>query len=255
MKNDPEQELSVLIVDDERLAREKLRGLLKKHWNVRIAGEARNADEAEKMIAEIRPDLVFLDIQMPGGSGFDLLERLEDPPFIVFVTAYDRFAIRAFEVNALDYLLKPVDPERLEKALRRMAYRTKKEENSDIHFFPSDRVFLKTGNKVQFIQLGDIAAIVAEGNYTHVMTIRGKKYIVHFPLNYWEKRLPKDIFVVLSRSLIINRHHIQSWSSKARNAELYLVGIRTPFYLGRAAYQRFKALKVTTYISRQSNHH
>jgi len=116
MKNEPGQELSVLIVDDERLAREKLRGLLKRHWNVRIAGEAKNSAEAEEMIREVRPDLVFLDIQMPGGSGFDLLERLEDPPFIVFVTAYDQFAIRAFEVNALDYLLKPVDPERLEGA-------------------------------------------------------------------------------------------------------------------------------------------
>ena len=242
MKNDPERELSVLIVDDERLAREKLRGLLKKHWNVRIAGEARNADEAEEMIREAQPDLVFLDIQMPGGSGFDLLERLEDPPFIVFVTAYDRFAIRAFEVNALDYLLKPVDPERLKGALGRITYRTKKQVSNASLFYSSDRVFLKTGKKVQFVSLLDIAAIVAEKNYTHVMTIKGKRYIVHFPFHYWERRLPKDIFVVLDRSLMINRNHIQSWKTGSRNAELSLTGIRTPFYLGRSAYQRFKAM-------------
>lgn len=254
MKNDPEQELSVLIVDDERLAREKLRGLLKKHWNVRIAGEARNADEAEKMIGEAQPDLVFLDIQMPGGSGFDLLERLENPPFIVFVTAYDQFAIRAFEVNALDYLLKPVDPERLEGALGRIAYRTKREVNNDFRFFPSDRAFLKTGKKVRFVELKDIAAIVAEKNYTHVMTIRGKSYIVHSPFNYWRRRLPKDVFVVLDRSLMINRNHVQSWIIQSRAAELYLAGVQTPFRLGRAAYQRFKALKVTSYADRQCDH-
>ncbi|HOE16262.1 MAG TPA: response regulator transcription factor [Syntrophorhabdaceae bacterium] len=242
MKSEPERKLSVLIVDDERLAREKLRGLLKTHWNVRVAGEAKNADEAEKMIRAEQPDLVFLDIQMPGGSGFDLLERLEDPPFIVFVTAYDQFAIRAFEVNALDYLLKPVDPEQLERALGRITYRTKKQVSNASLFCSSDRVFLKTGKKVQFVPLLDIAAIVAEKNYTHVMTIKGKRYIVHFPFIYWEKRLPKDVFVVLDRSLMINRNHIQSWKTESRNAELFLAGIRTPFHLGRAAYQRFKAM-------------
>jgi len=95
----------------------------------------------------------------------------------------------------------------------------------------------------------DIAAIIAEKNYTHVMTIKGKKYIVHFPFNYWERRLPKDVFVVLDRSLMINRNHIQSWETGSRNAELSLTGIRTPFYLGRAAYQRFKALKVTSFAN------
>jgi len=249
VKNDPERELSVLIVDDERLAREKLRGLLKKHWNVRIAGEAKNAAEAEEMIREEQPDLVFLDIQMPGGSGFDLLERLEDPPFIVFVTAYDRFAIRAFEVNALDYLVKPVDPGRLKGALGRITYRTKKQVSNASLFYSSDRVFLKTGKKVQFVSLLDIAAIVADKNYTHVMTIKGKKYIVHFPFNYWERRLPKDVFIVLDRSLMINMHHIQSWTIQSRTAELYLVGVSTPFYLKRAAYQRFKALKVTSFAN------
>jgi len=253
-KNDPERELSVLIVDDERLAREKLRGLLKKHWNIRIAGEARNIDEAETMIAGTRPDLVFLDIQMPGGSGFDLLERLEDPPFIVFVTAYDAFAIRAFEVNALDYLVKPVDPERLEGSLRRIISKTSIPEETGGVLSRSDRVFLKTGKKIQFIPLTDIAAIVAEKNYSHVVTIRGKKHIVHFPFNYWERRLPKDVFVVLDRSLMINRYHVQSWTIQSRAAELCLMGVQTPFHLGRAAYKRFKALKVTSYADRKYDH-
>ncbi len=254
MKNDPEQELSVLIVDDERLAREKLRGLLKKHWNVRIAGEARNADEAEKMIGEAQPDLVFLDIQMPGGSGFDLLERLENPPFIVFVTAYDQFAIRAFEVNALDYLLKPVDPERLEGALGRAVSKTYTPGVTGGSLSHADRVFLNTGKRSLFLPVTKIAAITADKNYTNVIDIKGIRYMVRSSLRDWEKRLPKDVFVVLDRSLMINRNHVQSWIIQSRAAELYLAGVQTPFRLGRAAYQRFKALKVTSYADRQCDH-
>ncbi len=240
MKNVPEQEFSVLIVDDERLAREKLRELLKKHWNVRIAGEARNADEAETMITETRPDLVFLDIQMPGGSGFDLLERLEDPPFIVFVTAYDRFAIRAFEVNALDYLLKPVDPARLEEALKRATSKTHVPGKTGGAFSSSDRVFLSTGKKKFFLPITKIAAITADKNYTNVIDISGVRYMVRSSLRDWERRLPTDVFILLDRSLVINRNHIQSWKTRSRGAEVFLTGIATPFCLGRTGYQRFK---------------
>jgi len=252
VKNDPERELSVLIVDDERLAREKLRGLLKKHWNVRIAGEARNADEAEEMIREAQPDLVFLDIQMPGGSGFDLLERLEDPPFIVFVTAYDRFAIRAFEVNALDYLLKPVDPERLKGALGRAVSKTYTLGVTGGSLSHADRVFLNTGKRNLFLPVTKIAAITADKNYTNVIDIKGLRYMVRSSLRDWERRLPKDIFVVLDRSLMVNRNHIQSWETESRGAEVFLTGVPTPFYLGRTGYQRFKELVVAPLIENKS---
>jgi len=252
MKNNPEQELSVLIVDDERLAREQLRGLLKKHWNIRIAGEARNIDEAERMIADARPNLVFLDIQMPGGSGFDLLERLEDPPPVIFVTAYDTFAIRAFEVNALDYLVKPVDPERLEGSLRRVASKTHAPGEIGEALSYSDRVFLKTGKKNIFLPVMKIAAITADKNYTNVMDINGLRYMVRSSLRDWERRLPQDVFVVLDRSLMINRHHVQSWTIQSRGAEVFLTGIATPFYLGRTGYQRFKELVATLIIENKS---
>ncbi|OPY76706.1 MAG: Sensory transduction protein LytR [Syntrophorhabdus sp. PtaU1.Bin058] len=150
-------------------------------------------------------------------------------------------------MNALDYLVKPVDPQRLEESLKRVRHGTEKGEINAVHFAPSDRVFLKTGKKIQFIPLKDIAAIVAEKNYSHIMTIRGKRHIVHSPFNYWERLLPKDVFVALDRSLMINRYHVQSWTAQSRTAELYLMGVQTPFHLGRAAYQRFKALKVTSY--------
>jgi len=252
VKNDPELELSVLIVDDERLAREKMRGLLRKHWNVRIAGEARNVDEAEKMIIETRPGLVFLDIQMPGGSGFDLLERLEDPPFIVFVTAYDQFAIRAFEVNALDYLVKPVDPERLERSLKRVTSKTHTSGEMGGALSYSDRVFLNTGRKISFISVTRIAAITADKNYTNVIDVKGVQYMVRSSLKDWERRLPEDVFVVLDRSLMINRHHIQSWTTRSRGAEVFLTGISTPFYLGRTGYQRFKKFVIVPLMEKKT---
>ena len=105
--------MKTLIIDDERLARLELRRLLAAHPEVEIAGEARSGTEALEMIADLAPDLIFLDIQMPGMTGFELLESLEDVPQVIFTTAYDQYAIRAFEVNALDYLLKPIAPERL----------------------------------------------------------------------------------------------------------------------------------------------
>ncbi|HBL24160.1 MAG TPA: hypothetical protein DDZ40_08590 [Deltaproteobacteria bacterium] len=119
MKNDQQKEIRVLIVDDERLARANLKGLLEEHQYVRVVGEARNITEAEKILRELPVDLVFLDIQMPGGSGFDLLERLECRPNIVFVTAYDHYVTRALGSQALDCLLKPVDPDRLGESLQK----------------------------------------------------------------------------------------------------------------------------------------
>src|SRR6187455_901623 len=113
--------MRALIVDDERLARKELMKLLEEHPSIEIVGEAMNADEAEKMIEELNPDLLFLDIQMPGRTGFQLLESLDSAPLVVFTTAYDEFAIKAFEVNALDYLLKPIQPERLSEAISKLA--------------------------------------------------------------------------------------------------------------------------------------
>jgi two-component system LytT family response regulator len=240
MERTPEKRLRVLIVDDERLARENLADLLKGHPRVEIAGEARNAAEAEEKISLERPDLLFLDIQMPGGSGFDLLERLEDPPPVVFVTAYDQFAIRAFRVNALDYLLKPVDPDRLGDALKRATGRPGGPATPENSLSSTDRVFLSTGKRSLFLPVMEIAAITSDGNYTHVIDVRGKRHMVRTPLRIWEKRLPGDVFVTLDRSLMINRRHVRSWTVRSRKAEVRLAGVPAPFSLGRAAYRRFR---------------
>lgn len=242
MGNRDEQNLRVLIVDDERLARENLRDLLGDHPQILVVGEARNAAEAEKMIAAERPDLVFLDIQMPGGSGFDLLARLENPPLIAFVTAYDRFALRAFEVNALDYILKPIDLDRLRKCLRRVGSRIQGRETAGRALSCTDQVFLNTGSKAFFMPVMDIAAIRADGNYTQVIDVRGQRYMIRSSLREWGRRLPDDAFLTLNRSLIINRRHIRRWIDKSRKAALFLQGVPQPFCLGRAGYSRFKKL-------------
>src|SRR6201986_1471092 len=113
--------MRALIIDDERLARKELAKLLEEHPSIEVVGEAMNADEADKMIEELNPDLLFLDIQMPGRTGFQLLESLDSVPLVIFTTAYDEFALKAFEVNALDYLLKPIQPERLSEAISKLA--------------------------------------------------------------------------------------------------------------------------------------
>jgi len=248
MADEPKR-LPTLIVDDERLARENLRHLLAAHEEIVIIGEARNAAEARRMITDQHPGLVFLDIQMPGGSGFDLLEQLEFPPPIIFVTAFDEFAVRAFEVNALDYLLKPVEPERLSRAIRRVGQReTEPYGGAGLRF--TDRVFLDTGRQAVFLGVAEIAAIQAEGNYTQVISVNGRSYLVRIPLHHWETRLPADAFIVLDRSLLINRFHIRRYVLHTRRAEVYLGSIPQPFLLGRQGLRRFKE-QVLPYISKK----
>jgi len=193
------------------------------------------------MIADKRPDLVFLDIQMPGGSGFDLLERLEFPPPIIFVTAFDHYAIRAFDVNALDYLLKPVEPERLARAIARVKKREAESPGPAGLLCGTDRVFLDTGRQAVFLGVAEIAAIQAEGNYTQVININGRTYLVRVPLRHWETRLPEDTFILLDRSLLINRFQIKRYVLQTRRAEIYLGSIAQPFILGRQGLRRFKA--------------
>ena len=156
--------MKALIVDDEPLARRELRRLLAAHASIQIVGEAGNIDEARERIESLAPMIVFLDIQMPGGSGFDLLARLDRVPRIIFTTAYDRYAVKAFDVNALDYLLKPIEPERLAAALDKLQATTpaRREANGDSWI---EQLFLRDGPRCWFIPLREISVFSAEGNY------------------------------------------------------------------------------------------
>ena len=209
--------MRVLIIDDERLARKELANLLKHYVHVDILGEASNAEDAQKKIEKLHPDLIFLDIQMPEKNGFDLLSELTYVPRVIFVTAYDEFAIKAFEVNALDYLLKPVEPERLEQALKKIDTDIEETTEADItqkkRLQAGDQIFLKDGEKCWFVDLEDVRKFESEGNYVRVF-FNDHKPLILKSLNTLENRLDKKLFFRANRKFIINLHwidDIENW--------------------------------------------
>jgi two-component system LytT family response regulator len=207
--------MKTLIIDDERLARQELRSLLTAFPTLEITGECNNADNAIKMIKEQQPDLIFLDIQMPGKNGFELLKELPEAPKVIFVSAYDEHAIRAFEVNALDYLLKPVQPERLAEAVNKaMNNEEGKKENMNSSFMlnDEDQVFVKDGEKCWFVKLADIRLFESEGNYVRVF-FDGNRPLILRSLNNLDERLNPKSFFRASRKHIINL----KWVEKIEN--------------------------------------
>lgn len=201
----------VIIVDDERLAREEIRRYLEGR-PVEIFGEAENADDAAALIDSLKPDLIFLDIQMPGGSGFDLLETISHIPEVVFTTAFDQYAVKAFEVNAIDYLVKPVRAERFHQAMERVTQRL--QESSSIKQPGVSRLFVRDGNHFQFIDTAAIHLIESSGNYAKLF-YAGRKYYLKRSLNQLEKILDPSIFFRASRTALVNttlieRVHIQT---------------------------------------------
>lgn len=194
--------MKALLIDDERLARQELRSMLEVHSDIEIIGEAKDGHDALKKIADLQPDLLFLDIQMPGMTGFELLEQLDSSPQVIFVTAYDEHAIRAFEYSALDYLLKPVDGKRLNKAIQRA-----KEEFNAAEAISAEKVFLKDGDNCWFVSLDKVSFFTSVGNYTQVH-FETHKPLIRRSLNQLEQRLPEDSFFRTSRQHIINLAHV-----------------------------------------------
>ncbi len=215
--------MKALLIDDERLARNELRRLLAKHPHVVIAGEAANADEARERIAELTPDLVFLDIQMPGDDGFALLESLDPAlPQVIFTTAYDEFAVKAFEFNALDYLMKPVDPARLAAALEKLKTRAEGPAGGGAaplerpgRLAPEDKVFVREGERCWFVEVKSIRLMESEGNYTRVHFNDAQPQLFR-SLNAMEERLDPKAFFRANRRQIINLawiDRIEPWFS------------------------------------------
>ena len=203
------------MIDDERPARNEMKRLLSKFDQIQIVGEAANADEALSQIEKLNPDLMFLDIQMPGKSGFDLLEDLDFSPHVIFVTAYDEYALKAFEVNALDYLLKPVDEYKLKAAIDKINERMQlnsgsaADETKDQRVLNEDeRVFLKDGDKCWFVSLKDIRYFESNGNYVHVY-FEDQKPLVLKSLNKLEQKLSEKQFFRAGRKFIINLSYIE----------------------------------------------
>ena len=196
--------MRALIVDDERLARAELTRLLDKFPEIEIVSEASNGEEAIKLIEEHKPDLVFLDVQMPGMTGFEVLEHLHVVPNIIFVTAYDEYALKAFEVNALDYVLKPIELSRLEKAIEKVNSKSQKDDikaNQELNH--ESQIFIKDGEKCWFVKLDKVRMFESEGNYVRLYFDDSKPMILK-SLNNLEKRLNNKQFFRISRKYIIN---------------------------------------------------
>ena len=208
--------MRTLIVDDERLARNELKRLLEPYTKIDIVGEAANAEEALVMIEELQPELLFLDIQMPGKNGFELLSSIEGKsPEVIFTTAYDEYAIKAFEFNALDYLLKPIDSERLKETIHRIEENQSMPESSvqshervEKVLGESDQVFVKDGEKCWFVKLGKIRLFESMGNYVR-LHFDDQKPLVLKSLNNLEERLDPNTYFRANRKHIINLHWIE----------------------------------------------
>jgi two-component system, LytTR family, response regulator len=207
--------IKAIIIDDERLARNELKKLLLDFPEIEVIAEAANAAEGVEKIDSLNPDLIFLDIQMPGKTGFDMLSELERAPNVIFTTAYDEYALKAFEVNALDYLLKPVEPKRLADALQKLQVEEDKEPISD-HMISvnrsilneHDQVFVKDGERCWFVKLSDIRLFESVGNYAKVYFGPNKPLILK-SLNALEERLDEKVFFRANRKHIVNLRLIE----------------------------------------------
>jgi two-component system LytT family response regulator len=207
--------LKVILIDDERLARSELKRLLLDFPDIEVIAEAANANEGIEKIESLNPDLIFLDIQMPGKTGFDMLTQLEKAPHVIFVTAYDEYALKAFDVNALDYLMKPVEPKRLAEALLKVRQKEEEERlsyNNRGVLSEHDQVFVKDGERCWFVKLSDVRLFESVGNYAKVYFGSNKPLILK-SLNALEERLDEKAFFRANRKHIINVRKIEKIES------------------------------------------
>lgn len=244
--------LSAIVVDDERLARRELIRLLAAHPEIAIAGEAASVDEAAALVAAVDPDVVFLDIQMPRRSGFELLAAADVRGRVVFVTAHDVHAIRAFEVNALDYLLKPVHPARLATTIARLLASEPAADaplpapdeppaQDQARLEPDDHLFLTEGRVARFARVRSIVCIRGASDYSEIVLSDGKQLLLRRPLKEWEARLPPS-FARVHRSAIVNLDHVERVERDGDEYRVHLRGTSEPVALSRRQAQRLRGV-------------
>jgi len=236
-----DKKFTALIVDDEPLARSDLRAVLAGIKPIEIIGEADSVSSARDLLKKTDPDIVFLDIQMPGESGFDLLPDCGFDTHVIFVTAYSDFAIRAFEVNALDYLLKPVNEERLALTIRRLTAGVEEESRNMPALSRDDTMFVKLSDSFQFIRLSNIVKIEAADDYSVVFLLNGESHLTLKPMKDWEARLPDNTFARVHRSTIINMDQVarlEPWFNQAY--KVYLNNLHEPVTLSRRFFQEIR---------------
>jgi two-component system, LytTR family, response regulator len=256
--------LSALIVDDERLARRELRTLLDAHArSIAVVGEAASVREAARRVEALAPDVVFLDVQMPRQSGFELLDQVENTFRVVFVTAYDAYALRAFEVNALDYLLKPVHPDRLARTVGRLlapegdappdsprpdaprpdAPRPEAEpaDEGGRRLEPDDHLFLSFDRRARFVRVRAIVCVCGAGDYSEVVLEDGQRALVSRTLRQWEDRLPARAFVRIHRASIVNLDFVERVERSDDEAyAVFVRGVAEPLTMSRRQAARVK---------------
>lgn len=234
--------IRTVIVDDERLARHELSYLLAQHPDIEVVGEAGSVVEAVAVLESLHPDLVLLDIQMPKQTGFDLFERTEVTAAVIFVTAHNEFALRAFEVNALDYLMKPVNPTRLQQAIERFHQRSPHPAAPARALTYDDTIFVVLGNAPRFVKLASILCIEAEGDYSRLVGAGGSMGLVLKSLKDWEALLPERQFCRIQRSVIINCERVERFEPWFNSSyQVYLEHLPEPLTMSRRLAKRFRA--------------
>ena len=225
------KQYKTIIIDDERLARAELKSILSEYTEIDVVDEAQNGDEGIEKIRSLKPDLIFLDVNMPGMTGFEMLKKLDSIPHVIFVTAYDEFALKAFEVNALNYILKPVDVDRLNETIEKLKQIEELDFQSDTEntiqrdkqkLNTSDKVFIKDGEKCYFVKLADVRMFESDGNYVKVHFGKNRPLILR-SLNSFEEKLDPACFFRANRKFIINLdwvEKVENWFNGGLRVEL-----------------------------------
>jgi two-component system LytT family response regulator len=234
--------LTALIIDDERLARLNLRKKLSMFSEIEVIGEASSIETGIKAISGLNPDLLFLDIKLSDGTGFDLLNKVEFKGKVIFQTAYDEYACRAFEINAIDYLLKPITKERLKKVVDNLI-NTEQEKNvySLKKFRYDDRIMIEQKKNIHFIKVDNIICIKADREYTTLFEKGNKAYLVLKSIGDWQKELPDEHFARVHRNSIINFNFIERSERFGNTANVYLLSIPEPIPISRGYYKLIKS--------------
>ena len=244
--------LKCIIIDDEKLARDIISKYLSKIETVELIGECGNGFDGFKMINELNPDFVFLDIQMPKLTGFEMLELFENPPAIIFTTAFDQYAIKAFEVNAVDYLLKPFSEDRLNEAVKKI------KQMLEVHDNPSkklnaliehrnfadeyiDRVVIKHNNQIILIPIKDVIILEAQDDYVQIVT-KDSKYLKQKTMKYFENNLSPADFIRVHRSYIVNISEINKIEILEKDTHILILKNGTKIPVSRSGYTKLKAV-------------
>jgi len=226
--------IKALVVDDEWLIRLEIIEMLSDYPEIEVVGEAAHILDAIELIDKFNPDVIFLDIELSGETGFDLLEQTDIHCDIIFVTAYNEYAVRAFDVNALDYLLKPIQPERLDKTMQRLLNHEAVKIHATEKVTMDDVVYVMINGSLKFVKISELRCIIANSNYSDIVCEGGRKELVSKSLSEWEAILPDKFFVRIHRSVIINFNFVDHIEKQANQTQLvYMKDMNPPLVMSR----------------------